>query len=1041
VITPPASAPPLGLTYTLTDNDGNALYTTTGVYEPGSTAAAYLQTTYQLFNGNSVTLSGANITCASPAPSMSLPCATIDADGNVTQLSYDSAGDLVSSATPDGNGTELAATTYTYDADGEQTSTTSPDGNVSGATAATTANFTVTSAYNSDGKLTAVTEAGGSGATATPRTTTYGYDADSNQTSAQDARGFTTNTAYDADDEATLVTNPDGDKTLTCYDNDGRVAQTVPPVGVAANSLTPASCPTSYPSGYSTRLASDATVSTYNTLGQLTQRTTPAPAGQTGFETYTYTYDADGNETSITQPSASTGGAGQVTSNTYNDAGELATQTTGSGTAAASTISYCYDPDGNETALVYADGNVSAVGQCETASPWIMNSGAYPTQAGYQSVYAYDSADELVSTTTPATSAAPHGAATAQTYDPNGNELTSTDPNGVTTTSTYTPLNLPASVSYSGSSAHSVTYQYDADGAMTSLTDATGTSNYAYDAFGERASATNGAGQVTGYGYNSDGAVTSITYPLPSAATWATSDTVTYGYDHANEMTSVTDFNGNAISITNTADGKPSSEGLAATGDTVSTTYDNAGTASAIALKNSTSTLQSFTYSDAPAGNTLTETDTPSSSRSPATYTYDAQERITSDTPGSGTALSYGSDASYNLTTLPGGEAGTYDHAGELTSAATTPTATAFSYNADGERVSGVQGTSTVMSAAWNGAGQLTSCSNAAADLTSASYDGDGLRASSATTPAGGSSQTQQYVWKSGGAGTPQLIMDSTSAYVYGTGQAPAEQVNLATGSTTYLVADRLGSVRGTVNNSGTLTGTTSYDAWGNPQASGGLTASTPFGFAGGYTDPDGLIYFINRYYDPSTGQFISVDPDLSQTNEPYAYTDDNPATLTDPTGNSDMVVKDFGGTITGCIGGNENNSCVNFKVSDGQFAFEVSGTGGYIHGFTAYAITLSRVWYPQFRYVVETPKGKRYRYYSGRWKGGQRAFGNLKMWVNWPVGCHYGDGGHWTYVGRTFPVTSQAASQIHTYLYVEDPHDASIRAAVSAPANITLSN
>ena len=45
----------------------------------------------------------------------------------------------------------------------------------------------------------------------------------------------------------------------------------------------------------------------------------------------------------------------------------------------------------------------------------------------------------------------------------------------------------------------------------------------------------------------------------PSAATWATTDTVTYGYDNADQLTSVTDFNGNQITITNTADGLPSS--------------------------------------------------------------------------------------------------------------------------------------------------------------------------------------------------------------------------------------------------------------------------------------------------------------------------------------------------------------------------------------------------------------------------------------------------------------------------------------------------
>jgi uncharacterized protein RhaS with RHS repeats len=97
--------------------------------------------------------------------------------------------------------------------------------------------------------------------------------------------------------------------------------------------------------------------------------------------------------------------------------------------------------------------------------------------------------------------------------------------------------------------------------------------------------------------------------------------------------------------------------------------------------------------------------------------------------------------------------------------------------------------------------------------------------------------------------------MDSANAYIYTDGTAPAEQVNLSTGATSYLIEDSLGSVRGIVSSSGSLTATTSYDAWGNPETSGGLTGSTPFGYAGGYTDPTGLIYLINRYYDPVPGR------------------------------------------------------------------------------------------------------------------------------------------------------------------------------------------
>jgi RHS repeat-associated protein len=63
------------------------------------------------------------------------------------------------------------------------------------------------------------------------------------------------------------------------------------------------------------------------------------------------------------------------------------------------------------------------------------------------------------------------------------------------------------------------------------------------------------------------------------------------------------------------------------------------------------------------------------------------------------------------------------------------------------------------------------------------------------------------------------------------------------------------------------------------------LTAQTPFGYAGAYTDPDGLLYLVNRYYNPATGQFLSVDPDVATSGQPYGYAGGNPVDNTDPTG------------------------------------------------------------------------------------------------------------------------------------------------------------
>ncbi len=41
----------------------------------------------------------------------------------------------------------------------------------------------------------------------------------------------------------------------------------------------------------------------------------------------------------------------------------------------------------------------------------------------------------------------------------------------------------------------------------------------------------------------------------------------------------------------------------------------------------------------------------------------------------------------------------------------------------------------------------------------------------------------------------------------------------------------------------------------------------------------------VNRYYDPSTDQFLSIDPDVATTDQPFVFTNDNPLNSSDPLG------------------------------------------------------------------------------------------------------------------------------------------------------------
>ena len=165
-----------------------------------------------------------------------------------------------------------------------------------------------------------------------------------------------------------------------------------------------------------------------------------------------------------------------------------------------------------------------------------------------------------------------------------------------------------------------------------------------------------------------------------------------------------------------------------------------------------------------------------------------------------------------------------------------------------------------------------------AATTATYAYNGDGLRMAKTIA-----SSAEQYTWDTTTA-VPQILVDGTTNYIYGPDGHLLEQITSA-GTAAYIVTDAVGSVRAIFNSGGTST--YAYDSYGNLIAKDQTgTATTPFGYAGAYTDTEsGLLYLTHRYYDPTTGQFLTVDPLVAQTGEPYGYTNDNPVNKSDPAG------------------------------------------------------------------------------------------------------------------------------------------------------------
>lgn len=98
----------------------------------------------------------------------------------------------------------------------------------------------------------------------------------------------------------------------------------------------------------------------------------------------------------------------------------------------------------------------------------------------------------------------------------------------------------------------------------------------------------------------------------------------------------------------------------------------------------------------------------------------------------------------------------------------------------------------------------------------------------------------------------------------------------------TYTATNHHNSIVGTNDNTDTLT-RLRYTPYGN------LRTGTPHddkAFLNQTHDPaQNLIYLNNRYHDPTLGVFISVDPLVQMTGEPYIYASGNPTTLSDPSG------------------------------------------------------------------------------------------------------------------------------------------------------------
>ena len=285
-------------------------------------------------------------------------------------------------------------------------------------------------------------------------------------------------------------------------------------------------------------------------------------------------------------------------------------------------------------------------------------------------------------------------------------------------------------------------------------------------------------------------------------------------------------------------------------------------------------------------------------------YTYDELYRLTSETITKGKtkttyAYEYDNVSNSTLKNVDGVETVyTYNSLNQLV----FDSETTYEYDLNGNLIRVIGKTNSALYV-YNAENKLIKATVQNGSLVieeSYTYDYQGNRTSKTTHKSNGEIEYIKYLNDNSSLTNVLAEIDEngTAKCVYTIGADLVSQER--DGKVSVYLYDGHGSVVGLANESGVVTDTYSYDAFGNLLKSKGSTKNCYRYCGEQFDETTGLYYLRARYMDTSTGRFISQDSYAGSISDPvslhkYLYANANPVTYSDPSGYFSL------GELVGC--------------------------------------------------------------------------------------------------------------------------------------------